>query len=402
MHVFTSVVSNYIPKTRVLAWSLKKHHPEAKFHLVLSDRIPDLFDIESEPFDSIISLNDLPITDLKSWIFKHTVIELCTAVKGFAFQEIMKKYNAEKIFYFDPDIVILSPLDDLLKRLDEHDVLLTPHQIEPDTSVEAIMDNEICCLRHGIYNLGFLAVRASQNGQKFIDWWSERLRLFCYDDVPGGLFTDQRWVDFAPALFEGIDIIKDPGYNVATWNLTHRLASGTLKTGIKINGKPLRFYHFSGFDSGAQEIMLNKYGGKSPILRKLRQWYIEECEKMGQNDLGNSSCIYDYFDNGIKITKKQRLLYRSRPDLQKAFKDPFATANVNRSFFHWYGANAGDDKSNPDNYRLDTVEGLRGVTFELRRELDTIKRSRCWHLAQTIEKVASFCGVVPVKAFETK
>ena len=37
-------------------------------------------------------------------------------------------------------------------------------------------------------------------GRRFIDWWADRLRQFCYDEVPNGLFTDQRWVDLAPGV----------------------------------------------------------------------------------------------------------------------------------------------------------------------------------------------------------
>ena len=34
--------------------------------------------------------------------------------------------------------------------------------------------------------------------------------------------------------------------------------------GLQANGRPLVFFHFSGFDSGAQKVMLDKFGGKSP------------------------------------------------------------------------------------------------------------------------------------------
>ena len=35
------------------------------------------------------------------------------------------------------------------------------------------------------------------------------------------MFTDQRWVDFVPSLFDHL-ILKDPGCNVAYWNLHGR------------------------------------------------------------------------------------------------------------------------------------------------------------------------------------
>ena len=35
MHFFTSITSNYIPKARVLAQSVRDHMPDAQFHLLL-------------------------------------------------------------------------------------------------------------------------------------------------------------------------------------------------------------------------------------------------------------------------------------------------------------------------------------------------------------------------------
>ena len=93
---------------------------------------------------------------------------------------------------------------------------------------------------------------------------------FCHNQIDCGLFTDQRWVDLAPAFFEGLKILRDPGYNVATWNLTHRTVAGSLESGLTVNGRPLCFFHFSGFDSGRQKVMLDKFGGRSPVLHQLR------------------------------------------------------------------------------------------------------------------------------------
>jgi hypothetical protein len=336
MHVFTSVTANYLPKAAALAHSVKRVHPEATFHLVLSDELPGCPPSTKAAFDSIINIRDLPIENLSSWIFKHRVVELCTAVKGTAFQYISGRHGAKRIYYFDPDIVVMNRLDGLEQALDRNSILLTPHITAPEEDLQAILDNEHCCLRHGVYNLGFLAVRMEGQGRQFIDWWADRLRRYCYDDVPAGLFTDQRWVDLAPAFFDDIAIQRDPGYNVATWNLTHRRANGRVPYEIQINGRPLIFYHFSGFDGGAQKVMLTRYGAHSPVLFELRDWYIARCEELGQTALGKVPCVYGSFDNGERITDGHRLLYRRRPDLMQAFPDPFGTRDRGRSYYHWY------------------------------------------------------------------
>ncbi len=340
VHVFTSITSNYLPKARVLAHSVKRCNPDVVFHLMLSDDPPTGWSLEDEPFDALIRLEDLDIPDLRQWAFGHTVVELCTAVKGAAFQHILDA-GAGKVFFFDPDMVVFSRLDELIARLDHASILLTPHQTHPDQTLEAIADNEIASLKHGSFNLGFLAVRASDEGRRFIDWWAERLRHFCHDDPLNGLFTDQRWVNLAPCFFEDIAILRDSGFNVATWNLSTRPASGSLDNGVTVGGEPLGFYHFSGMDSGAQEVMLGKYGKDVPVLQELRAWYLEECERMGQSELGRLPARYSCFDDGTPIAKAQRVLYRNRVDLRRAFPDPFAVP-ADGGYLGWYRANHGE------------------------------------------------------------
>jgi hypothetical protein len=183
-------------------------------------------------------------------------------------------------------------------------------------------------------------VRINDQGKQFLAWWADRLRRFCYDEVPIGLFTDQRWVDLAPAFFEDIAIVRDAQYNVSTWNLTHRRATGSAPYDIQVNGRPLVFYHFSGFDSGAQKDMLDRYGSHSPVLFELRDWYIARCEELGQSALSKVDCIYNSFRDGRRITDAHRLLYRRRPELASKFPDPFDTSAPGGSYFHWYKTHA--------------------------------------------------------------
>lgn len=384
MDYYTSITSNYLPKARVLAASVKRHDAHARFHLLLSDVPPEGFDLAAEPFDTVLGLEDLPIPDRRAWAFKHTLVEMCTAVKGIGAVEIVRRHAPEKLFYFDPDIVVFGGLDGLGRLLDAHEVLLTPHLTDPERTRAGILDNEISALKHGIYNLGFIGLACRGEGLRCLRWWSDRLLEFCRDDIPGGLFTDQRWADLIPAMFDGVRVLREPNYNVATWNLSNRKAQGRAPDAVVINGEPLSFYHFSGFDSGAQETMLGLYGADSPVLFELRRWYIDACERQGQSALGTLPCVYTRYGNGEPITKQQRILYREREDLQRAFPDPFDASDVNRSYFHWYQANAqaeldaGRVPAAAANDRLAAAES----------ELALIKRSRSWRLARAIARVA--------------
>lgn len=339
VHVFTSITANYLPKARVLAGSLKAVAPAASFHLLLSDDLPAGFDLAAEPFDSVITAEELPLANKSGWFFSHTVVELCTAVKGLGFEYIFEHFGADKVFFFDPDMVIFDRFDELVAALDSCSILLTPHQTEPETEEEAIMDNEMASLIFGVFNLGFLGVRNDAEGRRFSAWWRDRLLRYCHDDRPRGLFTDQKWVNLAPCFFDRIRVLRSPAFNVATWNISKRRASGSIAEGITINGEPLGFYHFSGFDSGAQEIMLHKYGADSPVLFDLRNWYLDACEQQGQAALGTLPSRYAHYADGTPITLPERVLYRQRADLQAAFPNPFAIGS-DGGYRAWYLANA--------------------------------------------------------------
>src|SRR5262245_44064751 len=108
IHYYTSITSNYLPKARVLARSIRRHDPDAAIHLILCDVPPRAFDLGAEPFDHLHLIGDLGIPDLVRWLFKHDVVELCTAAKGPALCKIFDEHRPDQVFFFDPDIVLLD------------------------------------------------------------------------------------------------------------------------------------------------------------------------------------------------------------------------------------------------------------------------------------------------------
>lgn len=324
MHFFTSITTSYLPKARVLAQTLKSHNPDAIMHLVVSDDLPKDFVLENEPFDYVWYAEDFIKTDNnKQWFFKHTVVELCTAVKGAGALHILQQTGTDKIVYLDPDIGVFGDLSPLSEMLDENSVLLTPHQIEPAIREQGIKNEEICSLKHGVYNFGFFAVKNDEYGLKFLNWWNDRLMKYCYDDIPNGLFTDQKWGDLIPAMFDSVKIIRLPEYNVATWNLATRKVTGNEKEGWFVNGRPLKFYHFTGYDSGAHRAMLAQYADENDDVWHLSLWYEKQLELAEQEKLGKTPYKYAFYQNGKKIQNSERHLFRKREDLIKTFKNPF-------------------------------------------------------------------------------
>lgn len=323
MIVYTSICMNYLPKALILAKSLKKYNTNVKFYVILVEReIPDDWpDVADELIDEVILAKDLGFKNFDKFIFKHSIVEASTSIKGQALVYLLDK--DEKVTYIDPDIQTYKSLNELSDILNEEDIVLTPHLTIPEIDEKDIVHNELSALRHGIYNLGFLAVKRSEEGLKFAKWWRDRLNLYCYDDIPKGIFTDQRWVDLAPAYFN-VYILKDPGYNMAPWNLSTRKLK-LIDEKLIVNGEyELVFFHYSGFDSGANEKVFNRYvKDKSDYIYVLRNNYIKEMNYYGQKELGNHTWSYDFYFDGKKINNKTRLLYRDNKLENKISHNPF-------------------------------------------------------------------------------
>lgn len=336
MLVYTSVTKSYLPKARVLAKSVKHFHPNWTFVLLYSDDLPVDFDLKHEPFDEVLTIEQLGFSNWKAWSFGHAVVELCTAVKGPAAELLAQRSGVDKIMYIDPDIKLFNSLSSLEALLDQHEILLTPHLLDAETEINAIQDNEISALKHGVYNLGFFAARTSGQGLDFIRWWAERLRLFCRDDIPGGLFTDQRWCDLAPAFFSGLGIVRDRGCNVATWNIAHRRLSKDDAGVFFVAGIPLRFYHFTSYDNGNGFGMLMKYASNQSIAHELWDTYGKDLLAEGQGDARYRGWFYGQFENGEPIPLEARRLYQARQDVQKSFPNPYSV--VEPCFLSWWKA----------------------------------------------------------------
>jgi len=335
LHVFTCAAVNYLPKVRMLCHSIRAHHPEATIHLALADERPQWLSPENEPFDSILEMAQIGIPHWRPWSFMHNIVELSTAIKPYALKHLLEQPGCESVLYFDPDMVLFSRVDDILAALGRSNLTLTPHQNKPERTVEAVLDNEVTSLRMGVFNLGFIGVRPTPEGLRFADWWAERTYWFCRAEVHNGLFTDQKWLNFAPVFFDGVEIIKSSRHNVATWNLTTRELTGSLADGFTVDGEPLGFYHFTGFDSGAHRVMAVKNAAGNSAVQQLIGWYERETAATRGDPVSAWPWAYGRFSDGTPIQPHHRWLYRENQDLQKAFPDPYDATSEGQSFIDW-------------------------------------------------------------------
>lgn len=313
----TIIAKNYLPMARVLTESWHRFHPECPMFVLMLDSPAAFASLEDESFQSI-RLGQLDIPHVYALQFKYPLLELGTAVKPYLLGYLFQHYAPRKLLYLDADILILASLHKLSLALDEANVLLTPHLLAPNPDDKQHSD-DLDILQTGVYNLGFLGLRNSFESHQLLSWWSKKLYHYCIDDRPGNLFVDQRWMDLVPGLYDGVQIVRDPGYNVARWNLHERAVSAE-EDGFKVDGGPLYFFHFSGFNPDKPWIVSKHWfrydiAGIGPA-RKLYLLYRDLVVQKGWNETRSWPYDHEFFANGMRISASMRRRYwEAGPDV---------------------------------------------------------------------------------------
>lgn len=241
--ILTICSNNYLPQAEVFFASARAFHPDADLVLGLADaEHPDEHYPEGV---EVLTADSLGIPDFPSFAFAYDVMEFNTAIKPFLMLRLLER-GYRNVVYFDPDVELYRRLDELLALLDGGaSFVLTPHFSDPPGPGASRTEHDI--MQTGVYNLGFLAVSQSPETEPILRWWARQLRYDCVNAQHEGLFVDQKYMDLLPGLAAQAHVLRHTGYNVAYWNLPPRVLSATPGGIWQVDGRPLGFFHFSGF-----------------------------------------------------------------------------------------------------------------------------------------------------------
>ncbi len=309
--ICTIVSKNYLAHARTLVESFHRYHPGAPAFVLLADHVDDYFDPAAEDF-TLIEARDLGIPDFDQMAFRYNVTEFNTAVKPFFLERLFEREEISALIYFDPDIYVYRPLEQLQALLDTHDIVLTPHVL--DFLDDGRQPDDVYILRAGVHNLGFIGLKRGPATTKLLTWWKARLLRDCVVDFPRGIFVDQRWIDLVPGVFAGAHVFRDPGHNVAYWNLNHRSMVQTREAWV-VNDVPLTFFHFSGLPMDDVNAV-SKYQDRvslteRPELKPLFYAYRDRLLANGQATVKHWPYAYGRFTDGTPIADALRYLWRN-------------------------------------------------------------------------------------------
>jgi hypothetical protein len=241
----TIVSPNYLAFARTVAVSYLAHHPGHRFFVLIVADLDDGAPFAAEPFTTVM-LADIGVPNLRSVAMMYDILELNTNVKPTFMKHLIEAHSLDALTYLDPDIFVYAPLEPVFAALDAGAAaVLTPHITTPVYDGRSPSEQDL--LYNGTYNLGFIAVSRSSESLAVLTWWEVRCLDLGFSEGRTGLFVDQKWMNLAPGLFDRITILRDPGCNMAYWNLHERTLDANLTVTSPIQAPtPLRFFHFSG------------------------------------------------------------------------------------------------------------------------------------------------------------
>jgi hypothetical protein len=308
----TIVTKSHLAYARTLAKTLRQHNHGSRLFVLLADRLEEYFDPAKEPFE-LVRLSDLNDPEIiEHMCFYYRPFELCCALRGLLHEYMMKEVNAPKWFFFDADIMIFNSLESIWRQLDAASILLCPHFSNPvpDQYVEQY---EIDVLRLGLFNGGVIGLRHTKETYRFIEWFKKRLECYAFQKPSQGQYVDQLWLNFVPIFFKNIETIVHSGANLAYWNIHERSLENRSDGQIQVNGQPLLFVHFSGWQFDRPEV-LSRWAGMDErnihhSIAQLGEKYRDLLLENGHETVRNTACAFSCFKNGELISDNMRHLH---------------------------------------------------------------------------------------------
>jgi glycosyltransferase involved in cell wall biosynthesis len=316
LQVCTIIAKNYVAHARVLARSLAEADPGSRLKTLVIDDFGDYIDPAQEPFD-LLTPAQIDCEPFIHMAVRYSVLELSTAVKPWLLRHLLAAGDGP-VTYLDPDIRVYGSLARIDELATEHGVVLIPHNSRP-IPADGRRPSQVDVMIAGIYNLGFVSLAPGDEVAQLLDWWADRLRRDCRVDPTWGYFVDQRWFDLVPGFVSDLAILRDPEFNIAYWNLhERRLEIGS--DGYTVDGRPLAFFHFSGFDPASPGVLSRHQDridvADDPVLARLLAEYADAVIAEGHPSSRQWPYGFGAFGDGSRFDERLRDLF-----------DEYASAN---------------------------------------------------------------------------
>lgn len=241
--VFSS--PSFMNKTRICLDSIKKFHPESAICLKMM--------LDPKP--------------------NETYVDGLARKRLEKLRDMLVENPSRTVVLLGADCVLYDNIDGLREIMDESSIIITPHVINPPKEHTAQL------YKTGHVNADLIVV--NRNSLPILEWLLEQ-KIGYYPDE--GIFYEQTWLSALPFIFHDVHILKNPGFNLAYFNIHEReivdYSNMVKKYVVKHDGQLdwLSMIQFSGYEKGMLGKFSKHYNGM--IVNELLLQLIEEYDRM--------------------------------------------------------------------------------------------------------------------------
>ncbi len=272
--VYTVVTPNYLAHAFSLKKSFLHHNPDTEFFICIlgyESHCPKI------NVNNCYFINSLSDSRIEGMIGRYQPFEMNCALKPFFATQILEHHSqVQRLIYLDSDMYLFGPF----ASFSEAAITLSPHRTKNTAYLPEPKNYSIISLnRYGVYNAGYFELQRKAEAFAFLEWWKNLLEYTGYEKPDEHLFSDQLWLNLVHSFFDDVYINKNPGYNVAIWNLIERQVEE--RDGIFcVNNQPLILYHFSKYNIEEPDNMVSYAEpyltfANFPGLKTIYQKYLE-------------------------------------------------------------------------------------------------------------------------------
>jgi hypothetical protein len=302
---------NYLNRALALYTSLKRFcGPFRLFALCLDDDSHDLLVKLNLPEIHPVAISELERYDAPLCAAKPSRSRIeyyFTCTPSILLYVLNNHPECRSIAYLDSDLFFFSDPRPIYDEIGGHSIAIIPHRFS-----KRLKHREI----YGIYNVGFLYFRNDPASRECLEWWRQKCIEWCYDQLDGERFADQKYLDRWPELFRSVKVISQYGANLAPWNLDRSVIRRE-QGRIMVADDPLVFFHFHGLkqiNSFVYDLHLENYRLQSSRLVR------SEIFKPYVAILHRISCKLDSLMRQTNRFWDQRYSLKSRPAGERLYR----------------------------------------------------------------------------------
>jgi hypothetical protein len=239
-HFCTILGKEYIFKGLALYDSLEKH--AKNFHLwicCLDDISLQLLKRINLRNVTLIPLESIEDEELLSVKESRTTAEYSWTLKAPLVLYILKNYDlVNSIIYIDGDLYFFSDPKFIFNKWEDGSIYICEQRL---------FEKKI---NTGTYQAGLIGFKRDSNAFQCLDWWRTKCLEWCFHWHDGDKWTDQKYLEKWPELFQGVIVSNDSGINVGPWNVGYKESTSDINVSngeVYINNHKLVVYHFTGF-----------------------------------------------------------------------------------------------------------------------------------------------------------